>query len=400
MIKDIANNNIDNIESQSNLSYPESIENNINLDEITTNIIDNKSNTNNNKKYALWSDQHENILIEWADKAMCYRWLHSSAHLNYSFKNRWFTIPVIIMSTLTGTANFALERIPDDYKPLYSIFVGSFNIFAGILTTIQQFLKITELSEAHRVSSIGWDKFYRNIKLELAKSRSERMSAFEMLTITKEEFDRLMETSPSISNRIINRFNNTFAKDIKLNNEELLEKKLNFKQLHKPEICNELKSTRKYLCKDRDEELSKLNSRKILDLINENNEMKDKLSSINNFISNIKNNKNDFKIENTNKKNIIDSLSSIITSNINNKLNSNKFINKHNNDNDKHNTNITIDINEIENISNNSNKSINTNIGNNSNKSNKSINSSNNSMYSNKVNSLPYDISINEISNV
>jgi hypothetical protein len=218
------------------------------------------------------------------------------------------------------------------------------------------------------------------------------MSAFEMLTITKEEFDRLMETSPSISNRIINRFNNTFAKDIKLNNEELLEKKINFKQLHKPEICNELKSTRKYLCKDNDEDLSKLNSRKILDLINENNEMKDKLSSINNFISNVKTNKNDFKIEN-NKKNIIDSLSSIISSNINNKLNSNKFINKHNKDNDKHN-NITIDINEIENISNNSNKSINTNIGNNSNKS------SNNSMYSNKVNSSPYDISINEISNV
>lgn len=398
MNKDIANNNIDNfnnIESQSNLSYPESIENNINLDEITTNIIDDNKNISNNhykKKHAAWSDQHENILIEWADKAMCYRWLHSSSHLNYSFKNRWFTIPVIIMSTLTGTANFALERIPDDYKPLYSIFVGSFNIFAGILTTIQQFLKITELSEAHRVSSIGWDKFYRNIKLELAKSRSERMSAFEMLTITKEEFDRLMETSPSISNRIINRFNNTFAKDIKLNNEELLEKKINFKQLHKPEICNELKSTRKYLCKDNDEDLSKLNSRKILDLINENNEMKDKLSSINNFISNVKTNKNDFKIEN-NKKNIIDSLSSIISSNINNKLNSNKFINKHNKDNDKHN-NITIDINEIENISNNSNKSINTNIGNNSNKS------SNNSMYSNKVNSSPYDISINEISNV
>ena len=392
MIKDIANNNIDNfnnIESQSNLSYPESIENNINLDEITTNIIDNKNKNKNNdvninKKYADWSDQHENILIEWADKAMCYRWLHSSAHLNYSFKNRWFTIPVIIMSTLTGTANFAIERIPEDYKPFYSIFIGSFNIFAGILTTIQQFLKITELSEAHRVSSIGWDKFYRNIKLELAKSRCERMSAFEMLTISKEEFDRLMESSPAISNRIINRFNNIFAKDIKLSSDEILEKKINFKQLHKPEICNELKSTRKYLYKDMDQELSKLNAIKILELINENNEMKDKLSSINNFIFNIKNNTKDFKIED-NKAGIIDNLSSIITSNIKHKLYTKKFI--------KTNDNITIDIRELDNISNNSKKSINTNISDNF-VTNNSI--TNNSITNNSITNN----SINETSNV
>ena len=33
--------------------------------------------------YAEWSSQHERILVEWADKAICYRWLHSSAQINY-----------------------------------------------------------------------------------------------------------------------------------------------------------------------------------------------------------------------------------------------------------------------------------------------------------------------------
>ena len=50
-----------------------------------------------------------------------------------------FTIPVIIMSTLTGTANFAQERVPENYQAIYSIIIGSINIFAGIITTIQQF---------------------------------------------------------------------------------------------------------------------------------------------------------------------------------------------------------------------------------------------------------------------
>ena len=53
----------------------------------------------------LWTDDHENILVEWADKALCYKWLHSKSHINYSRANAWYTIPVIILSTLTGTAN-------------------------------------------------------------------------------------------------------------------------------------------------------------------------------------------------------------------------------------------------------------------------------------------------------
>ena len=42
--------------------------------------------------------EHENILVEWADKAICYRWLHARSHMHYSTANTWFTIP--IMSTV------------------------------------------------------------------------------------------------------------------------------------------------------------------------------------------------------------------------------------------------------------------------------------------------------------
>ena len=146
-----------------------------------------------------WTSDHEQILVEWADKAMCYRWLHSKAHQSFAKANAWFTIPVIIMSTTTGTANFAQERLPQEYRGYFSMGVGAVNIFAGILTTIAQFLKISELNEAHRVASIAWDKFYRNTKVELAKSPAERIPVMQMLKHSKEEFDRLMETSPTVS---------------------------------------------------------------------------------------------------------------------------------------------------------------------------------------------------------
>ena len=57
---------------------------------------------------------------------------------------------------------------------------------------ISQLYEITQLNEAHRVSSIAWDKFYRNIKIELAKHPIERIDPKQMLKMSKEEFDKLI----------------------------------------------------------------------------------------------------------------------------------------------------------------------------------------------------------------
>lgn len=209
---------------------------------------DDKGSSNSSMPQIDWTPDHENILIEWADKAMCYRWLHAKSHSHYSKANAWFTIPVIIMSTLTGTANFAQDRFSENIKPLVAMGIGGVNIFAGILTTIQQFLKIGELNEAHRVSSISWDKFYRNIKVELAKSPEEKINVIQMLKISKEEFDRLMETSPSVSDKVTAEFTRVFSGGIvKSKNGVTLplnERQEAFKALKKPEICDTLESTR------------------------------------------------------------------------------------------------------------------------------------------------------------
>jgi hypothetical protein len=195
------------------------------------NIKDNTDTILSLSNDAVWTVEHEAILIEWADKAMCYRWLHSRANMLYSTLNAWYTIPVIVISTLTGTANFAQDRVPLEYQSYYVMVVGGFNILAGIITTIQQFLKITQLNEAHRVSGIAWDKFYRNVKIELAKHPSERTPVTQMIKLCKEEFDRLMETSPVIPDKIVESFKNHFKNSD------------NYVKIVKPEICDVLVST-------------------------------------------------------------------------------------------------------------------------------------------------------------
>ena len=184
--------------------------------------------------------------MEWADKALCYKWLHSKCNLKYNKLNTWFTIPVIVMSTLTGTANFAQEKFPDDIKQYAPMIIGCVNITAGIITTVQQFLKIGELNEAHRVAALSWDKFYRRIKVELSKSPDERSPIDVFLKTSAEEFDRLMEISPNITESTTKEFKKTFEGKIKMGSdgkEKLNDKQRAFKQLKKPEICDSLEST-------------------------------------------------------------------------------------------------------------------------------------------------------------
>jgi len=201
----------------------------------------------------LWTEAHEDILVEWADKAMCYRWLHTKAHTKYSRANTMFTIPVIIMSTITGTANFAQDRFPEGIREYATMGIGAINIFAGILTTISQFLKISELNEAHRVAGIAWDKFYRNIKVELAKTPVERSPVIQTLKMAKEEFDRLMETSPAIPDEITLLFEATFTEGENIGDmaeDALSARQRAFLALKKPEICDELVTCKQYVYKE------------------------------------------------------------------------------------------------------------------------------------------------------
>ena len=158
-----------------------------------------------------WKAEEENILAAWCDRAQCYEWMHYKAHLKYKNNNAWFTIPVIIISTITGTANFAQDRFGDAYKDLVVMGIGSANIIAGIITTIYQFLKISELNEAHRAAALSWGKFCRNIKAELSKHPLDRVNHEHFVSLAKEEYDRLIEISPIVPAYIIKKFNKKYS---------------------------------------------------------------------------------------------------------------------------------------------------------------------------------------------
>jgi hypothetical protein len=119
--------------------------------------------------------------------------------------------------------------------------IGTINICIGILTTVQQYLKISELNESHRVAAIAWDKFARNIRIELAKSPLERLECGHFLKHHRQEYDRLMETSPSIPVDILKEFKH------KLPGKVGSDQYKKFNDLKKPDICDTITSAKENL---------------------------------------------------------------------------------------------------------------------------------------------------------
>ena len=163
--------------------------------------------------FALWSNEVEELLSEWAEKAGCFRWLHSRSEKKYKTRYYMFSIPVIILSTLTGTANFGMDSyVPESGQAIATAIVGGLNIFAGILSTLQNFLKVAENMEAHRAAGVSWSKLGRNISIELALDPKRRTKATDFLKLSRAEYDRLIEQSPMLDDDIVSQFQTKFEK--------------------------------------------------------------------------------------------------------------------------------------------------------------------------------------------
>jgi hypothetical protein len=177
-----------------------------------------------------WSKEQEILMAEWSDLAMCYRWLHDKSEKHFHSKTIWINLPVIILSTLGGTANFGIQSLFDDdtSKKYASFAIGGVSLIAGLLTTIGNYLRYPQLEESHRVASIAWGKFQRLIAVELALKPDDRIDSLDFLKICRADLDRLIEQSPPIPQESIDLFTNLFG---------------SITDLKRPDICGDLKHT-------------------------------------------------------------------------------------------------------------------------------------------------------------
>lgn len=177
-----------------------------------------------------WTREVEQLMAEWADKALGYRWMHERTERIFYSKDLSFMFPVIILSTVTGAANFALDSVIQDpeYKKYAQLGLGGLSILTGIISTIANRLGYGSRSEAHKSAGVLWGKFQRLIAIELSLHPDERSDCMYFLKTCRTELDRLIEQSPTIPDAVISECRREFTK---------------YPKVRKPEIVGDIDTT-------------------------------------------------------------------------------------------------------------------------------------------------------------
>ncbi len=132
--------------------------------------------------------------------------------------------PVIILSTVTGAANFAMESVLTDpeHKKYAQLCLGGLSIATGIISTIANRLGYASASESHKGAAILWGKFQRLIAIELSLHPDERSDCMHFLKQCRGELDRLIEQSPTIPTSIIELCKREFKQYPKVKKPEII----------------------------------------------------------------------------------------------------------------------------------------------------------------------------------
>lgn len=182
----------------------DNMNNNLETDNIPDDSADNNPILSNNRtvpnpdndiKPTEWDDSFETICGNLVDEAQINTFLHLKSHRYYSKWSRIFQIPIILLSALVGSANFASDNFGKE-KENVILAVGGVSILISIISSIAQYLRLAELKESHRISSFHWEKFFNKLKVQLMLKKDSRRRLPDFYDDMMTEYHRLKEISP------------------------------------------------------------------------------------------------------------------------------------------------------------------------------------------------------------
>ena len=154
-----------------------------------------------------YSFQLEQLLKDEAEIAESLSVLHRMSYVRYNTFSSIVSIPIIVISSMTGYMT-ALDLGWDNS----SVFLGSLSILVGIIRSIEAYFGWGKRSESHRISSLQYAKTNKLIAVELALQSGDRIAAKDLLNIIKQDLQTLAEYAPMLDDTVIERFKTVYGK--------------------------------------------------------------------------------------------------------------------------------------------------------------------------------------------
>lgn len=125
-----------------------------------------------------YSVEIEDVLKSYATEAEILYIVHNKNYLHYQRRGYYYTIPVIVMSTVSGVLSFN-QSIQSTEAGQYAI--GGVNILCGIITTIYKFLNYANYENQHKLLALEYLHMFEDIKSTLSKHPSQRHDAIKFI---------------------------------------------------------------------------------------------------------------------------------------------------------------------------------------------------------------------------
>jgi hypothetical protein len=120
-----------------------------------------------------WNEQLENVIAAEAERCRGYAWIHMRAEQRQQRRANFLAIPVIVLSTLAGSASIGSTSLFGD-TPWASTGIGAVQILVGVLQTLASYFQYSRRSEAHHQAYIQYSKLFSAVQVEMGLPRVER----------------------------------------------------------------------------------------------------------------------------------------------------------------------------------------------------------------------------------
>ena len=151
----------------------------------------------------------ESLIAAEAERCAGLSIMHTKAETYFSIRNTMVALPTIVLSTLVGFLSGSSSSIFTE-ATIASLGIGGVSLFTGVLSTIGTFFSFAKRAEGHRIAGIQYSKIARSLTIELTLPRAERVSAADLLKMTRDAIERQLETSPPVPDSIIADFKARF----------------------------------------------------------------------------------------------------------------------------------------------------------------------------------------------
>ena len=162
-----------------------------------------------------WSQPLEQLVASEGEKCRGLAWINQKAEIYYAHRANAIAIPVIVLSTLAGTASVGSSSLFQGDTQISSIVIGLVSIGVGILNTISSYFSWARKAESHRIAYLQYSKLFSIIRVEMSLPRAERQEAEVLLKQIRDGMERLAETTPSPPPSILEEFNRHFKDEDK-----------------------------------------------------------------------------------------------------------------------------------------------------------------------------------------